>query len=279
MKVNFGGIVPLSTVDWLGRAVMVVFLRGCPLSCPHCHNQNLQTGEHLVSMHTISSRIVSVVKGLPVASLARGGLEPSLQIDLEDASERANSKPFVDALVLSGGEPLLQVEACRRLFRLARSLKLATAIETSGCFPNGLQWLLEKGLVDKVFLDIKSALMEPDYEKATGRAGMAARVAESLSICFKSKVAFDVRCTIFPGMPTISQLVDIAETVCSLMGQYPDNRLDYVLLQQGTPREGESRFEPVAEQALQEMARACEAGCGRKLRISVRSIPKMSWKN
>jgi pyruvate formate lyase activating enzyme len=230
-------------------------------------------------MHTISSRIVSEVKGLPVASLARSGFKPSLQIDLEDASERASSKPFVDALVLSGGEPLLQAEACRRLFRLARSLKLATGLETSGCFPDGLERLLEKGLVDKVFLDIKSALLEPDYEKATGRDGMAARVAESLAICFKSKVAFDVRCTIFPGMPTVSQLVDIAETVCSLKGQYPDNRLGCILLQQGTPREGESRFEPVPEKALQEMARASEINCGIKLDFSIRAVPKISWKN
>ncbi len=49
LKVNFGGIVPLSTVDWLGRAALVVFLRGCPLRCPHCHNQKLQTGESIVA--------------------------------------------------------------------------------------------------------------------------------------------------------------------------------------------------------------------------------------
>ena len=94
------------------------------------------------------------------------------------------------------------MEACSRLFRLARSLHLATGLETSGCFPGRLETLLAKGLVDKVFLDLKTALLEPDYEKATGRGGMAARVQESLEICFKFGVALDARSTIFPEMPS-----------------------------------------------------------------------------
>ncbi len=283
MKVNFGGIVPLSTVDWLGRAAMVVFLRGCPLRCPHCHNQMLQTGEHLVALHAIASRVVSEVKGLSASPRARIGVDAhSLQIDIEDASQRASSKPFVDAFVLSGGEPLQQLEASSRLFRLARSLHLATGLETSGCFPGRLETLLAKGLVDKVFLDIKADLLEQDYEKATGRGGMAARAAESLEICLKSGVALDVRSTIFPMMFSGPQLVKIAGTICRLKALYPDNQMENMVLQQGLPREGEARFEPVSVEALQEMARACEIDCGTdgtKLMVRIRATPKITWKN
>jgi len=305
MLVNFGGIVPLSTVDWLGRAAMVVFLRGCPLRCPHCHNQRLQTGERFVALHTIASRIVSEVKGFPAARWARirvdvpicalssisplsplslpSPLSPlaalSLQINLEDASQRVSSKPFVNAFVLSGGEPLQQLEASIRLFRLARSLHLATGLETSGCFPGRLESLLTKGLVDKVFLDLKTALLEPDYEKATGRGGMAARVQESLEICFKLGVALDVRSTIFPEMPSSSQLVEIAGTLCRLKALFPENRLESMILQQGLPREGEDRFEQVSIEALQEMAKACEIVCGTELKVRIRAAPKITWKN
>jgi pyruvate formate lyase activating enzyme len=280
MKVNFGGIVPLSTVDWLGRAAMVVFLRGCPLRCPHCHNQMLQTGERIVALHTIASRIASEVKGFPAARWARVRFDAHpLQINLEDASQRASSKPFVNALVLSGGEPLLQPQACAGLFRLARSLHLATGLETSGCFPGRLETLLAKGLVDKVFLDLKTALLEPDYEKATGRAGMATRVTESLEICFKMGVELDVRSTIFPEMPSSSQLVKIAGTLCHLLTLYPENRLESMILQQGLPREGGARFEPVSIEALEEMAKACEIACGTELKVRIRAAPKIIWKN
>lgn len=280
MQVNFGGIVPLSTVDWLGRAAMVVFLRGCPLRCPHCHNQRLQTGENFVALHNIASRIASEVKGFAAVPWARIRVEPySLQINLEDASQRVSSKPFVNAFVLSGGEPLLQPEASSRLLRLARSLHLATGLETSGCFPGRLETLLAKGLVDKVFLDLKTALMEPDYEKATGSAGMAARVAESLEICLKMGVALDVRSTIFPNMPSCSQLVKIAGTLCRLKAHYPENRLESMILQQGLPRDGEARFEPVSIEALQEMGRACETACGTEFKVRIRAAPKITWKN
>lgn len=280
MLVNFGGIVPLSTVDWLGRAALVVFLRGCPLRCPHCHNQRLQTGESRVALHAIESRIASVVKGFPRAMRTGIRVESqSQQINLDEASQRASSKPFVDAFVLSGGEPLQQPEACSQLFHLARSLHLCTGLETSGCFPDSLETLLKKGLVDKVFLDIKAALREPDYEMAAGRGGMAARVEESLEICFKSGVALDTRCTVFPDMPSSSQLPGIAGMLCRLKARYPENRMDCMILQQGLARKGEARFEPVSIEALQEMAKACSLACKTGLKVRIRAAPKMTWKN
>jgi pyruvate formate lyase activating enzyme len=302
MKVNFGGIVPLSTVDWPGRASMVIFLRGCPLRCPHCHNQRLQTGENLVALHSIASRIVSEVKGIRAASRAMARVEVplcqtphpspliphtpltphsplSLQINLEEASQRAIGKPFVNAIVLSGGEPLQQLEACIRLFRLARSLHLATGLETSGCLPERLETLLAKGLVDKVFLDLKTALVEPDYEKATGRGNVAAKVQESLEICFRMGVALDVRSTIFLEMPSCSQLVEIAGELCRLKALYPENRLESMTLQQGLAREGEARFEPVSIETLQENAKACKTNYETELKVQIRAAPNITWKN
>ncbi len=51
MLVNFGGFVPLSTVDWHGRAVCTVFFRGCSARCFYCHNKHLQRGLK-VAIHT-----------------------------------------------------------------------------------------------------------------------------------------------------------------------------------------------------------------------------------
>jgi pyruvate formate lyase activating enzyme len=272
LKVNLGGIVPLSTVDWKGRAALVVFLRGCPLRCPHCHNQKLQSGESVVAYHVIASRIVSQVKGVRLAAGIPAHL--SRQINLDDASYRACSKPFVDAFVLSGGEPLHQPFACARLFRLARSLHLATGLETSGFYPDRLEKLIEIGLVDKVFLDLKTALAEPDYEKATGMGDVAVRVRESLEVCHRSGVALDARCTIFPEMPSASQVVEIARTLVELKTVYPQNRLESLVLQQGHARENESWFEPVSVENMQEMALAA----GTEIRVWIRAANRIKWK-
>lgn len=198
-----------------------------------------------------------------------------MQINLDDASQRASSKPFVDAFVLSGGEPLHQPDACARLFRLAKSLHLATGLETSGYYPDRLEKLLERNLVDKVFLDLKTALAEPDYERATGASGVAGCVRESLEICCKLGVALDTRCTVFPEMPYCSQLAEITGTLLEIKAKYPENRLESLILQQGHAREGEPRFVPVSLEAMQEMARAGRTG----IRVQVRAAPEIKWKN
>ncbi|HOV52081.1 MAG TPA: radical SAM protein [Methanothrix sp.] len=254
ITVNLGGIVPLSTVDWPGRAAIVLFLRGCPLRCPHCHNFALQSGDSSVNLHSVASKIASLVKGETI--VAREPSQNSWQIDLDEAAERASNKPFVDALVLSGGEPLMQSEPAERLFRLARSLQLCTGLETSGCYPERLRRLLERDLVDKVFLDIKAALQDPSYKRATGFVGVAARVKESLMICMERGVALEVRTTVFPEMPASSELEEIACMLSELKNMYPRSCLERLVLQQGLPREGEERFEPVSRARLQEIARS-----------------------
>ena len=269
--VNFGGIVPLSTVDWLGKAALVVFLRGCPLRCPHCHNHALQTGESEIEFHALASRIVCRTKGLHTPAIKlRANLR---QISLEDASIRAASRPFVEAFVLSGGEPLQQLKACHRLFGLARSLELACGLETSGFYPDRLRRLLEADVVDKVFLDLKTELDEPAYQMATGIEGVAARVRESLEICYEFGVAFDARCTIFPELPSTGQIKEIARILEKLGGEYPDNHLEHFVLQQGHPREGEPWFEPVSLEAMQEMVRVAGGG----IPVQVRAPPAIKW--
>ena len=271
MRVNLGGIVPLSTVDWLGKAAMVVFLRGCPLRCPHCHNHALQSGESNIEFHVLASRIVCRAKGLQIP--ARALRSDPIQISLEAASSRASSRPFIDALVLSGGEPLHQPEACARLFSLSKSLELATGLETCGFYPDQLRMLLEKDIVDRVFLDLKTALSEPDYETATGIRGVAARVQKSLEICYELGVALDTRSTIFPELPSPGQMEQIARILEGLEREYPNSHLERLVLQQGNSREGEPWFEPVSLERMQEMARAISE----KVPVQVRAPPVIKW--
>ncbi|VVB70161.1 7-carboxy-7-deazaguanine synthase [uncultured archaeon] len=277
MLMNLGGIVPLSTVDWLGRAAMVVFLRGCPLSCPNCHNFELRTGDSSVTFHSAASRIVSQLKGersiLPTDAPKR---KMPIQINLDEASDRAFTRPLVDAFVLSGGEPLVQPEACSRLFQLARGLGLSTGLETSGFYPDRLEALLQKDLVDRIFLDLKAPLKEPSYSRATGTGsrGVAARVHESLRICLEHGAPLDVRTTVFPDAPSLSEVVEIAGTLLEMTKEHPSSHLECFVLQQGQPRECGPAFSPVHVQLLQDMA--LEA---RKLvKVRVRAPPKIAWK-
>jgi pyruvate formate lyase activating enzyme len=264
MNVNLGGIVHLSTVDWPGKACMVVFLRGCPLRCPYCQNRDLWEGESISDLSQIRSEMKK--------AMAFGCA--SDQITLDESIRRAKAKPFISAFVLSGGDPLMQPEQAATLLRTAKSLGLSTGLETSGYYPDRLSLLLNKNAVDRVFLDIKAALKEPEYARATGmldarRRDVARRVSESLRICMSFGVSLEIRTTVFPEMPSFTELREIAGTLSRLKDEFPGHQLDAVVIQQGRPRERE--FEPVPWDELQAMAESIES-LGNVL---VRAAPKV----
>lgn len=267
MKVNLGGVVSLSTVDWMGSATTVVFLRGCPLRCPHCQNRELQEGENPVELHEVMSQIVSQVKG--EMKNTSTFFDNSEQIDLDEACDRVTAKPFVKALVLSGGEPLMQPKPAAAMFRVARDLGLNTGLETSGCYPDQLSKILQMNLVDKVFLDIKADLCENEYTKATGVRGISPLVQESLRTCIASGVNLEIRITVFPEMPSDSEVVGIASILSKLKSKNPENRLERMVLQQGLPRNRE--FEPVSLDRLRHMAESLED----LIDVQIRPIPKV----
>ena len=89
IKLNYGGFVSLSTIDWRGKAVCTVFLRGCPLRCSYCQNESIQTGEDLRDVDEIVAMIET-------------------------------SSPFISGVIFSGGEPTMQKEA---LIALAQCVK------------------------------------------------------------------------------------------------------------------------------------------------------------
>lgn len=125
IRLNFGGFVSLSTIDWRGRAVCTVFLRGCPLRCSYCQNESIQTGSDLRELDEITGMIKT-------------------------------SSPFISGLVISGGEPTQQKEAVVALAHYAKKLGLAVGIQTNGLFPGTLETLIEQRLIDRIAIDYKT---------------------------------------------------------------------------------------------------------------------------
>lgn len=245
MKVNLGGVVPLSTVDWFGLAAIVIFFRGCPLRCPYCQNRDLQTGESFEQLSNVMEKI-------------------------------RQAAPFVSAVVFSGGEPLKQIRPLIELSKFAGALGLKVGLETCGYFPEKLSNLIEEGVIDKVFLDVKAALKDPEYARAVGKKNVALRVKESLRKCIQQGIPIEVRTTIFPDMPHMEELVEIAEmlSISGLTSGVPMTNnaetVETLVLQQGIPRDEE--FEPVSKERLEFLARSIE----HLIEVKVRGNPDVS---
>jgi len=249
-RLNLGGVVHLSTVDWEGRSSTVVFLRGCPLRCPHCQNRELQQG------HTPAR--LSFVDGDLQARWSRPSQSspPSDQTTLAQFLPADGSKTrtgaLISSLVFSGGEPLMQYQAVRTLAAQARKLGLEVGLETCGFFPGPLRQMIEQGLVNRVFLDVKAAPRDDDYVRATGAEGVLSRVLQSLDICLASGVSTEVRVTVFPDMPSPDEVLEIAGLLSTALEKRPLNRLHALVLQQGLPRNED--FTPLPVEELRSLA-------------------------
>jgi pyruvate formate lyase activating enzyme len=261
VQANYGDSILLSTVDWIGLSSAVIFLRGCPLRCPHCQNYNLQNGYNKISTHEIL-RVLMKTKP-DFSDNASNMISP-----LEEAVRRVTAEPLVSAIILSGGEPLVQPEVIRALSPNAKNLGLKIGIETNGYYPKRLSELIKEGALDKVFLDIKATLRDPEYYKATGIPNVAPRVLDSLRICMESSIPLEIRTTVFPEMPSILDVKEIAEAIFAFKIKLPNHNFESMVIQQGLPINEE--FEPIKQFELDNIAKSIE----NLVNVRVRTTPE-----
>lgn len=217
MKVNYAGTVPISTLDWTGKAAVTIFFRGCPLRCPYCQNHPYLEGPGLVELDFVKEQI-------------------------------KNSKPFVSAVVFSGGEPLMQ-DAVVPLAEFARNLGLAVGVHTNGCYPERAAELVERKLVDKFFIDVKAPLDDPElYGKVAGRkeytdAGkktaakktpeeITKAIAKTIETADASGLELELRTTVVRGF--IGNEEEISRIAAWISDRIKNREVTYVL-QQGIP--------------------------------------------
>ena len=172
MNINFGGFVPLSTVDWRGRAVCTIFFRGCPVRCYYCHNRDIQTGEDL---HDID--------------------------EIEDLIKE--SRLVISGVIFSGGEATMQKDAILELARRCKKMGLAVGVQTNGAFPDTLEAMIDEGVVDLVHLDIKTRWEHYPRMLKVGPE-VVSRIKRSLELCReayenKKLPELQIIITVFPG--------------------------------------------------------------------------------
>ena len=208
MKLIFSGIIiPVSTIDWYGRSVSVVFFNGCNFKCIYCSNNNF--------IKVANQRLEPLYKGGSV-------------VDIEEIEKQIlDARSFISAVVFSGGEPTTQYDALEHLARFAKKQELLVGIETNGYYPDRLSKLIQLKLLDKIFLDIKAPLDEAQkYAIITGGMEDAARqVKRSLEL---EGIDIEVRTTVFRSFDNFPGFIRRIASVVS------GRNITYIL-QQGVP--------------------------------------------
>lgn len=189
---HFSGMHTTSLLDYPGKICITLFVQGCNLRCPYCHNSSL------------------VGQQGPEQPITEGVVWDLLQ-------KRAG---LIDGVCISGGEPLLHRELSR-FIQQVKSLGYKVKLDTNGTMPQRLEPLLTADLLDYVAVDLKAPLQK--YGLATGGWDQPELVLESIRLLRESSVPYEVRTTVVPG------LLDATDLVC--MAQQLTKSEHYVLQQ------------------------------------------------
>jgi len=174
--IDIGGIL-VSTIEYTGKISLVIFVAGCMLRCPYCHNPGIIEGGNERKISEIYNKI-------------------------------DDSLDFIDSVVLTGGEPLFQHKEIAKILKYCKVLGLSTKLDTNGYYSEKLEDLLD--FVDYVALDVKAPFKK--YKEVIG-VDIAKNVQKSVQVCSRSNVYLECRTTYVPGLLIPDDIVDIAKNI------------------------------------------------------------------
>ncbi|MEM3360767.1 MAG: anaerobic ribonucleoside-triphosphate reductase activating protein [Candidatus Bathyarchaeia archaeon] len=184
---KFSGLQKTSLIDYPNRVAAVLFTPGCNLRCPYCYNWRIVVNPQPPFLNE----------------------ETALQI-LEER------KKYVDAVVITGGEPTIHKELPRFLKRL-KERGFAVKLDTNGLNPTVLEECLP--YVDYVALDFKTS---PEKYRLLGAKETEAFL-RTVEILKSGKVEYEFRTTV---VPKIVEATDITR-----MGEIAKGAENYALQQ------------------------------------------------
>jgi len=199
----------------------VVFLKGCLLKCPWCHNPEGKSFEPIIAYDVKRcigckecKRVCPREWDFEVPYSWRKGCEacglcaevcPSKarklvgrDVDAESLiKEIMKDEDFFNGtdggVTFSGGEPFFQAEFLKECLSLLKERNIHTAVETSGFFDEEKISIAEK--FDLVLFDLKHVDSEK-FKKATGKDNSI--ILKNLLHLFSKEIPLEIRITVVP---------------------------------------------------------------------------------
>ena len=171
------GDMIVSSLEFPEKMSLVIFSGGCILRCPYCHNPELIDNGKSVELHEIIEKIES-------------------------------SLDFIDSVVITGGEALIQYDDVKEILKYCKNRGLETKLDTNGCFPDKLSELID--LLDYVALDVKAPFDK--YGEIIG-SDIGDKVKESMEICTDNGIYLECRTTYVPFLMDPEDIIKIAKSI------------------------------------------------------------------
>jgi len=174
---KFSGLQKISLADYPNKVASVLFTPGCNLRCGFCHNWR-----------------IAVDPQPPF-------LQETTALELLEARKR-----YIDAVVVTGGEPCMHKELPKFLAKL-KERGFQVKLDTNGFFPELLEDCL--GSVDYVAMDVKTSSQKYSRLGAETTEGLM----RSATLLKTGKVPYEFRTTMVPDLVTSEDVAEIGKIV------------------------------------------------------------------
>ena len=178
-----GGLQQFSLLDYPGGISAIVFTQGCNFRCQFCYNPMLVWPETVGKVKYVQA--TEQQKDHPKIK------EDDLFVFLESRVGK------LDAVVVTGGEPCLHKDLPEFIKKI-KKLGFLVKLDTNGSYPEMLEKLLEKKLIDYIAMDLKAPAEK--YNEITGIAGNFNNIKKSVKLIMQSGLPYEFRTTVVPNL-------------------------------------------------------------------------------
>lgn len=175
---NIGGFQKTSLLDYPDCISSIIWTTECNFRCPFCYNKDL---------------IIGKTQLIPEKGIIRF---------LE------KRKKMIEAVVISGGEPLLQKDLLNFSEKI-KKMGYLVKIDTNGTKPQLLKTLLDKQLIDYIAMDVKAP--QKKYQKLCGIKPPLQQIEASIQLIKDNAPDYEFKTTMVPSYLKKEDIVAIGK--------------------------------------------------------------------
>jgi len=186
---RIGGFQKLSLVDYPGRLCAIIWTIGCDLRCKFCYDPELVLPEKIRETKEVPKDYI-----FNYLNKRRG---------------------FLDAVEITGGEPTLHGDLPEFIEEI-KEMGYLVKLDTNGTNPSMLQYLMDKGLIDYVAMDIKTKLTFEKYKGIVGNGltqEMFENIKSSIKLLLDSKIDYEFRTTLVKDFHSKEDIIEVCKNI------------------------------------------------------------------
>lgn len=191
---HISGLQKTTLLDFPENVACTVFLAGCNLRCPFCHNAPL-------------------VLEYPQPQMTEAEFYAFLK----------KRRGILDGVCITGGEPTLRPELPVFIGKI-RELGFRVKLDTNGTNPHMLRRLLNENLIDYVAMDIKNS--PGRYAPTCGGIDVLDSVRESAALLMEGCFDYEFRTTCVHPLHDVQAMEEIGRWLAGAKSYYLQNFVD-----------------------------------------------------